>query len=480
MGDGISVVLVEDEVAQRQLIAEILGRKGHQIREAGTVDEALSLIADEVPDLILCDWRMPGRDGGELLDEVRQQALGSAFIVMTAYGSIAHAVDAIRRGADDYLGKPFEREALLLAVQRVLRTRRLERENRGLREAVREGDGFGELIGRSQVMKALYRTIEKVGATDATVLVVGESGTGKELVARTLHRESRRTDRPFVAVNCAAIPETLIESELFGHEKGSFTGAHRRREGRFEEADGGTLFLDEIASMPLLLQATLLRVLQERCFTRVGGSGEIECDVRVIAASNRDLPALVGEGAFREDLFYRLNVISIELPPLRNRMEDVPLLAAAFLEQASARHGVEIRALSPDVLRILMEHGWPGNVRELANAVERLVLLAEDGRPSVEELPAEMRRSAAGEEGCPFALPADGLVWEKVERGMMRQALERSQGNRAAAARLMGLTYKAFLYRLEKHGMAGENGDNPAESPDMGNRAPQMGNQRAD
>jgi len=468
LADGVSVLLVEDEVAQRQLIAEILGREGHEVREAGTVDEALQAIAEEVPDLILCDWRMPGRDGGELLDEVRQRALGCAFIVMTAYGSIAHAVDAIRRGADDYLGKPFESEALLLAAQRVLRTRRLEMENRELREAVREGDGFGELIGRSQAMRALYRTIEKVGATDATVLVVGESGTGKELVARALHRASRRAERPIVAVNCAAIPETLIESELFGHEKGSFTGAHRRREGRFEEADGGTLFLDEIASLPVPLQATLLRVLQERRFTRVGGSGEIECDVRVIAASNRDLPALVSEGGFREDLFYRLNVISIDLPPLRERMEDVPLLAAAFLDQTSARHGVNIRSLSPEVLRALMEHGWPGNVRELANAVERLVLLAEDGRPSIEDLPAELRRSAVGEEGCPFSLPADGLVWELVERGMMRQALERAQGNRAAAARLMGLTYKAFLYRLEKHEMVGENGDTVTESPDMG------------
>jgi two-component system NtrC family response regulator len=465
---GVSILLVEDEVAQRELIAEILGREGHEVREAGTVDEALRSIAQVVPDLVLCDWRMPGPDGGELLDEVRKRALGCAFIVMTAYGSIAHAVDAVRRGADDYLGKPFEREALLLAVQRVLRTRRLELENRELREAVREGDGFGELIGRSQAMKALYRTIEKVSATDATVLVVGESGTGKELVARTLHRASRRAQQPFVAVNCAAIPDTLIESELFGHEKGSFTGAHRQRAGRFEEADQGTLFLDEIASMPLPLQATLLRVLQERRFTRVGGSGEVESDVRVIAASNRDLPAAVSEGVFREDLFYRLNVISIELPPLRDRMEDVPLLAAAFLEQASVRHGVDVRPLSPDVLRVLMEHGWSGNVRELANAVERLVLLAEDGRPSIEDLPAELRRTAVDEEGCPFNLPADGLVWEQVEKGMMRQALERAQGNRAAAARLMGLSYKAFLYRLEKYGMAGEDRSVSAESPEIG------------
>ena len=463
MRDPVSVLLVEDEAAQRRLIADILAREGHEVREAGTVDEALAAIDERVPDLILCDWRMPGRDGGELLDEVRSRSLGCAFVVMTAYGSIAHAVDAVRRGADDYLGKPFEREALLLAVKRVLRTRRLERENVALREVLREGDSYGELLGRSEPMLKLYRTIEKVAATDATVLVVGESGTGKELVARTLHGASRRSNGPFVAVNCAAIPETLIESELFGHEKGSFTGAHRRREGRFEEADGGTLLLDEIASMPLPLQASLLRVLQERRLTRVGGSGEVEVDVRVVAASNRDLPALVAEGGFREDLFYRLNVVPIELPPLRDRLEDVPMLAASFLEQASARHGIEMASLSPAVLRALMEHGWPGNVRELANVVERLVLLAEDGRVNLDDLPAEVRNAGGGQD-CPFRLPAEGLVWDEVEADLLRQALERSQGNRAAAARLLGLGYKALLYRLEKHGMAGDGGG----SPDIG------------
>ncbi len=462
-----SVLLVEDEPAQRRLIADILEREGYGVREAGTVDEALVALSVEVPDLVLSDWRMPGRDGGELLDEVLGRGAGCAIIVMTAYGSIAHAVDAVQRGADDYLAKPFEREALLLAIRRVLRTRRLERENRELREVIVDGDRYGELIGRSTAMRSLYRTIEKVGATDATVLVVGESGTGKELVARTLHRASRRADRPFVAVNCAAIPDTLIESELFGHERGAFTGAHRRREGKFEEADGGTLLLDEIASMPQQLQATLLRVLQERRFTRVGGGGELACDVRVIAASNRDLPALVAKGAFREDLYYRLNVVPIELPPLRDRIEDVPLLAAAFLDQASARHGIEVQGLPPEVLRSLMEHSWPGNVRELANMIERLVLLAEDGRLNADDLPAEIRWSAAVD-GCPFKLPADGIVWDQVERGMMHQALERSQGNRAAAARLMGLNYKAFLYRLEKHGVACEDGADLAETPDMG------------
>jgi two-component system NtrC family response regulator len=448
--------VVEDEAPQRKLMVEILAREGFRVGSAGTVDEALNAIAEEVPDLVLCDWRMPGRDGGELLAEVRRRALGCGFVVMTAYGTIAHAVEAVRLGADDYLSKPFERDALLLSVRRVLRTRRLETENRLLRDAVGESDRFGRLIGSSPVMQRLYRTIEKVAATDATVLILGESGTGKEIVARTLHRSSRRGDRPFVAVNCAAIPETLIESELFGHERGAFTGAHRRRPGRFEEAAGGTLFLDEIASMPLPLQATLLRVLQERTVTRVGGAGETEVDVRVVAASNRDLPALVADGAFREDLYYRLNVVSIELPPLRDRRDDIPLLAVAFLEQASARHGREVDPLPPAVIRLLLEHGWPGNVRELANAVERLVLLAEDGRLSIDDLPPVILGGTATGVTAPFRLPAEGLDWEAMEESLLKQALERSDGNRAAAARLLGLGYKAFLYRLDKHGLGGE------------------------
>lgn len=454
----ISILVVEDEEAQRRLIVEILKRAGYRLRSAAAVDPALEVIADEVPDLVLCDWRMPGRDGGELLTDVRQRGLGCGFIVMTAYGSIAHAVEAVRLGADDYLGKPFERDALLLAVQRVLRTRRLENENRRLREAVGGEARFGRLIGEAPVMQLLYRTIEKVAATDATVLIAGESGTGKELVARTLHDSSQRKDRPFVPVNCAAIPESLIESELFGHEKGTFTGAHRRREGKFEEASGGTLFLDEIASMPLALQATLLRALQEHRITRLGGSGEIEVDVRVVAASNRDLPQLVRDGEFREDLYYRLNVVSLELPPLRERRADVPLLAGAFLERAVARHGREVGSLSPSIVRHLMDYGWPGNVRELSNAVERLVLLAEEDGLSVDDLPAAVLSSDTGD-ATSLKLPVEGLEWDVMEESLLRQALERASGNRAAAARLLGLSYKAFLYRLEKFGLEGEAAD---------------------
>jgi len=454
---AVSILVVEDEQAQRKLIVEILERAGHELRAAGDVDQALDAVSDDVPDLILCDWRMPGRDGGELLKEVRRRGLGCGFIVMTAYGSIAHAVEAIRLGADDYLGKPFERDALLLAVHRVVRTHRLESENRRLREVVGGENRFGRLIGGTPVMKKLYRTIEKVAATDATVLIMGESGTGKELVASTLHRSSRRGEGAFVAVNCAAIPETLIESELFGHEKGAFTGAHRRREGKFEEADGGTLFLDEIASMPLALQAILLRVLQERRFARLGGSGETEVDVRVVAASNRDLPQMVADGEFREDLYYRLNVVPIELPPLRDRRDDVPLLAKAFLEQAAARHGRDVGSLPPAVIRRLMDHGWPGNVRELANAVERLVLLAEDDGLNINDLPSAVMGEAS--QTAPIRLPADGLDWDAMETSLLRQALDRSSGNRAAAARLLGLNYKAFLYRLEKVGLGEREND---------------------
>ncbi len=450
--------MVEDEADQRRLIVGILERDGFDVSSVGSAEEASAALDDDPPDLILCDWRMPGRDGGELLSEVRQSGVDTAFIVMTAYGSIAHAVEAVRKGADDYLSKPFEREALLLAVRRVLRTSRLEAENRRLREVPRDEDRFGEIIGRSPVMQRLYRTIEKVAATDATVLITGESGTGKELVARTLHRASRRAGQRFVAVNCAAIPETLIESELFGHERGSFTGAHRRRAGRFEEADGGTLFLDEIASMPVPLQATLLRVLQDKRVTRLGGSGEVEVDVRVVAASNQDLPELAAAGGFREDLYYRLNVVPVALPPLRERREDIPLLVSRFVEAAAAEHGAAVRSLDSAILRCLMEHGWPGNVRELANVVERLVLLAENGQADPADLPPEIREPSASA-GCPFRLPANGLQWDAVESGLLRQALDRAGGNRAAAARLLGLGYKTFLYRLEKYGISATDGE---------------------
>jgi DNA-binding NtrC family response regulator len=447
-----TVLVVEDEAPQRDLIAGILNRSGYEVHSAPDVDAALAAIAETAPDVVLCDWRLPGRTGGDLLDALREQGTASAVIVMTAYGSIAHAVEAVRRGATDYLAKPFEREALLLAVQRVLRTRELERENLRLRAEAEVRDGYGEVIGRAPAMQALYRTLEKVADTEATVLVTGESGTGKELVARMLHRRSRRGSGPFVAVNCAAIPESLMESELFGHERGAFTGAHRRREGKFEEASGGTLFLDEVASMPLALQAKVLRALQERRVTRLGGTGEVACDARVVAATNRDLADMVAEGSFREDLYYRLNVFPVRLPPLRERREDIPALADVLVRRAAERHATVAQQLPQTVLRRLMEHTWPGNVRELANALERLVLLAEDGRVSVDDLPPEIGAATSPGRGT-FHLPPSGIAWDEMEEDLLRQALELADGNRAGAARLLGLSYKTFLYRLAKFGL---------------------------
>ncbi len=443
------LLVVEDEAAQRQIIVDILTAQGYTVLAAGDGEEALRVVADTVPDLVLSDWKMPGMSGGDLLQAIRADGYPCAFVVMTAYGSISHAVHAVQLGADDYLAKPFEREALLLTVRRALRTRHLEEENRRLQEAAGERDGLGEIRGRAPAMQRLYQTIEKVAPTDATVLITGESGTGKELVARTLHRLSRRGAAPFVAVNCAAIPETLMESELFGHERGAFTGADRRRLGRFEEAEGGTLFLDEIASMPQAVQAALLRALQERRITRVGGGGEIACDVRVVAASNRDLAELADEGAFRDDLYYRLNVVPLRLPPLRERREDIPILAAGLLERASRRHGRDVAPLPPAVLRHLMTYGWPGNVRQLANVVERLVLLADGDMIRTEDLPAEILTPAPAT-ASPFRIPPGGVVWDDVERDLLQQALTLAGGNRRAAARLLGMSYKTFLYRLDK------------------------------
>lgn len=445
----LRLLIVEDEAAQRRLVADILRREGFEVADLPNAEVALERLRTSPPDLVICDWRMPGMTGGEFLKLAKSEQIPSAFIIMTAYGSISHAVEAVRLGADDYLAKPFEREALLLAVRRVLKNRQLEQENHRLRQEVGQTDGLGELIGGSPAMTRLFKTLTRIALTDVTVLITGESGTGKEVIARTLHHQSSRASGPFVAVNCAAIPETLIESELFGHEKGAFTGAHKRRAGRFEEANGGTLFLDEVPSMPLALQATLLRVLQERKVTLLGGRGETPVDVRLVAATNRDLARMVRDGQFREDLYYRLNVVPVTVPPLRERREDIPLLAQAFLEKAAQRYQVKTPILGRDSLPLLLGWSWPGNVRELANLMERLTLMAESEVISTSDLPPEFSFTNA-EPGCPFRLPAEGLQWESMEAGLLRQAMDRTGGNRAEAARLLGLSYKTFLYRLEK------------------------------
>lgn len=447
------ILVVEDDNDQRALVANILRSQNYLVAEAESLAIARQELARSPLDLVLSDWQLPDGNGNELLREVRREHPGVAFVVVTAYGTIARAVEAIHLGADDYLSKPFERQTLLLAIEKVLRSRRLEDENRRLAEALGERDRLVDLVGSAPSMQKLFRQVEKLASTNATVLLTGESGTGKELAARALHALSQRAEESFVAVNCAAIPEGLLESEFFGVEKGAFTGADRSRPGRFESAHGGTLFLDEVGELPFNIQPKLLRVLQEGRYTRVGTNHEVTTDVRLIAATNRDLASEVEEGTFRQDLYYRLNVVPLRMPALRERREDIPRLMEHFAQRAARRHGVQVRPFPSAVLKRLLDHHWPGNVRELGNAVERLVLLADDGQVSADDLPEDMSQPRRSLDT--FRLPPEGISWEAHERSCLRQALESAAGNRAQAARFLGLQYKAFLYRLEKHGLTG-------------------------
>ena len=449
----ISVLIVEDEADQRRLMGQILRGAGYRIAEEPDAESALQRLETDPADLVVSDWKLPGQDGMALLTEVRERFPQTAFIMATAYGSISHAVKAVRSGADDYLVKPFQRQVLLLAVERALKARSLADENRRLSEALGERDRLVDLVGKAPCMQKLFGRVEKVAATEATVLITGESGTGKELAARAIHSLSRNSAGPFVVVDCAAIPEGLLENELFGAEKGAYTGADQRRVGKFEAADGGSLFLDEIGELPLHLQPKLLlRALQEGRFTRVGGTEEIAVQVRILVATNRDLAAEVGKGAFREDLYYRLNVIPIRMPALRERPEDIPRLLDHFLESASRRHGITTGKLPSAVLKHFLDHPWPGNVRELGNLVERLVLFSENGQIQLDDLSGQMTPSLPGK-GAEFQLPPGGIRWDDHEKDLLQQALELASGNRTRAARLLGLAYKAFLYRLEKHGL---------------------------
>ena len=445
------ILLVEDEAAQRDLLGEILRSAGYRVEPVGTAEAALDRLVAGRFDLVLSDWKLPGRDGMQLFKEVHQRWPDVAFVIVTAYGTIASAVAAVHAGADDYLAKPFERSSLLLSVERSLRSRALVDENRRLSEALNDRDRLVDLIGRAPGMQKLYRELEKVAPTLATVMLTGESGTGKELASRALHSLSTRKEGAFIAVNCAAIPEGLAEAEFFGAEKGAYTGADRAREGRLRAAHGGTLFLDEVGELPLELQPKLLRALQERKVVPVGGTDEIEVDLRIVCATNRDMEKEVREGRFREDLYYRLAVVPLRMPPLRERREDVPMLIDHFIERAVRRHGAVEPRFTSAVTRRLLDHPWPGNVRELANVVERLVLLAEDGEVALTDLPPDFEPNQANAGST--RLDPRGISWDEHEKEMMRQALELARGNRTRAAKLLGMLYKAFLYRLEKHGL---------------------------
>jgi two-component system response regulator AtoC len=455
MGTLRRVLVVDDEENIRLVLQTLLTKKGYEVRTAIHAEQALELATEARPDFVLTDVKMPGMSGTELCRELLVRWPQICVIVMSAYGSVEQALEAVRGGAYDYVAKPFKHDEILFALAKAEEHETLLRENRALKDAARGGEGFPELLGKSVAIQAVFRLISKVADYRTTVLIQGESGTGKELVARALHKRSSRRDKAFVAINCGAIPATLMESELFGHKRGAFTDAHADKPGIFQEASGGTLFLDEVGELTLPLQVKLLRVLQEGVVRPLGGGKDLTVDCRVIAASVRDLAKEVAEGRFREDLFYRLNVLQIVVPPLRDRIDDVSLLIDHFIARNNARLGTHIRGIDPRAKKILLGHSWPGNVRELENLIERAVVLSEGDVLMPEDIP---ERIHAPEDAVAQVL-ASGEVSIKratrvIEEALIKRALEKTRGNRTAAARLLEISHRALLYKIKEYGLS--------------------------
>lgn len=446
------ILVVDDEQSFRQVMRFKLQEMGHTVELAENGAIGYERFAERSPDLVITDLFMPEMDGLELTRRISAVSRETPVIVLTAFGDIQSAVSAMKLGAIDYLTKPVDWEELRLSIESGLRLRELISENRRLRALVSERYCFNQLIGTSQRMRDLYQALERVAATEATVLLLGESGTGKELVARAIHLNGARRERPFVTVNCATLPENLLESELFGHRRGAFTGATYDRKGLFEEAHTGTIFLDEIGELPLQLQAKLLRVLQEGEFMRLGESSTRRVDVRVIAATNRNLLKMVEDGSFREDLYFRLNIVPLKLPALRERREDIPLLAAHFLQESARKYNRPQLRLSSEALRAFNRYAWPGNVRELRNTIERLVIMVAGDVIREEDLPEEFALQSAG--NLPIRLPDEGLDLEDVEKEIIRQALERHDWNQTHTARYLNITRNTLIYRMQKFGLA--------------------------
>jgi two-component system, NtrC family, response regulator AtoC len=448
---GWRVLVIDDEAGLRHTLELILRDEGCEVMTAPDGEDGLRIGLAEDPDLILCDVRMPKLDGLGFIDRYRAAGGEALIIMMSAYGTTETAIEGMRRGAYDYISKPFDADEVILSLRKAWEREALRQEVRRLRAQVAGGRGFEDVIGEAPAFREVLSVAARVAAYPTTVLVTGESGTGKEAVARAIHRSSPRAEHPFVAINCGAIPENLLESELFGHEKGAFTGAERAREGLFAEADGGTLFLDEIGELPQSLQVKLLRALQDRRVRPVGGSREREVDVRLIAATARDLTEDVAANRFREDLYYRVNVVHLHLPPLRARREDIPLLAQYFLQRHSERLGIDTGPLSPEVLSLLVRYTWPGNVRELENVLERALVLS-GGPIEREHLPEHVRTATS-----PFRLPIDGddLSVKRrlpaLERELIARALARTEGNRTRAAELLELSTRALTYKIQEY-----------------------------
>ena len=449
-----AILIVEDEAKMRRLLELNLGEDGFTTFSAGDAESGLKLLRENAIDLVLTDLKLPGMNGLEFLQAVKRQNAALPVVVMTAFGTVETAVEAMKAGASDYVLKPFSLTEMRMVIHKELDVRDLREENRNLREALGKKYSHPNIVARSPKMQEVLATVERVAPTNSTVLLGGESGVGKDLIARAIHEKSRRAQGPFLKINSTAIPENLLESELFGFERGAFTGAVASKPGKFELADKGTLFLDEIGDVPPATQVKLLRVLQEREFERLGGTKIIKVDVRLIAATNRDLREALEQGTFREDLYYRLNVVPIDIAPLRERREDIPDLVNLFISRFAGDSGKPVEGITPEAMQILVNYHWPGNVRELQNIVERACALA---KGSVLE-PGDIHldtRSAKATNGAGGFLP-DGMTLEQWEDEMVQEALRRAHGNKSQAARLLGLSRNALRYRLSKIGIADE------------------------
>ncbi len=449
-----SILVVDDDVAHRIMLKKLIGSWGYEVSEAEDGSIAISEVRERAFDLILMDIRMLNVSGIEALEQIKIINPAIPVIIMTAYASVETAVNALKKGAYDYLTKPLDFDELKIAIARATEHTRLKKENEYLKGKLSEQFDRQSVIGQSTVMVKLLDAVSQVASTEATILITGESGTGKEMIANALHYNSSRREAPFIKINCAALTETLLESELFGHEKGAFTGADRKREGKFRQADGGSIFLDEISEMSKAMQVKLLRVLQEREITRVGGSEVIKINVRVIAASNKDLQKEIETGRFREDLFYRLNVVALHVPPLRERREDIPLLTQHFLNLFATKNSKSIKGFTPQAMEKLLKYAWPGNVRELMNAVERAVVLSRAEYLDHDELALLMADKAVAGEIDQTSLP-DNLPLEEVEKRTILEALAKTSGNKSEAARRLGITRKTLRKKLDKYEGAG-------------------------
>jgi two-component system, NtrC family, response regulator AtoC len=448
------ILVVDDDASLRRVMKMQLEEAGYQVSVASDGDEAWKMLQEVEPQLVITDLRMP-TSGLELLSGIAKDGLQTTVIVVTAFGTVETAVDAMKMGAYDYVTKPLDFDALVLVVHRAMERQSLIEEVRTLRSALDERYGFEGIVGHSKSFLRILDQAARVSQRDATVLILGETGTGKELVARAIHHHSHRRNKPFVPINCGAIPRDLVEAELFGYAKGAFTGAFTNKQGRIESADGGTLFLDEVGELPLEVQVKLLRVLQLGELPKIGSTTTVHVNVRVIAATHRNLSAMVEDGSFREDLYYRLAVVPLRIPPLRDRKEDIPELIDSLFQRAKERHQLPNVSLSPGVIRRLISYRWPGNVRQLENALERMVVLSADDRITEEDLPEELVQSPLSTGAVWPDLPENGISLEAIERDLISRALEKFGGNQTHAARYLDISRRTLIYRMEKHGLAG-------------------------